>query len=43
MGNIDMESMKKAALIASRCVERDASMRPTMTEVLKDAYTIQLA
>uniref|UniRef100_A0A803LAM5 Protein kinase domain-containing protein n=1 Tax=Chenopodium quinoa TaxID=63459 RepID=A0A803LAM5_CHEQI len=42
----DMESMRKAATIASRCVERDASIRPTMGEVLqelKEAYSLQLA
>ncbi|XP_021721079.1 probable LRR receptor-like serine/threonine-protein kinase At5g48740, partial [Chenopodium quinoa] len=42
----DMESMRKAAAIASRCVERDASIRPTMGEVLqelKEAYSLQLA
>ncbi|KAL4193210.1 hypothetical protein AMTRI_Chr06g175760 [Amborella trichopoda] len=45
-GIFDLESMRKVALIASRSVERDASQRPTMAEVLselKDAYSIQLA
>ncbi|KAG1370062.1 putative LRR receptor-like serine/threonine-protein kinase [Cocos nucifera] len=41
----DAESMRKASSIAVRCVERDASERPTMAEVLaelKEAYSIQL-
>ncbi|KAK9160025.1 hypothetical protein Syun_006366 [Stephania yunnanensis] len=45
-GSYDMESMRKVASIASRAVERDASERPTMAEiltVLKDAYSIQFA
>ena len=45
-GTFDMESMKKAALLASKCVERDASLRPTIGEALdelKEAYSIQLA
>lgn len=44
-GTFDLESMKKVALIASRSVDRDASQRPTIAEVLselKDAYSIQL-
>lgn len=38
--------MRKAALIASRSVERDALRRPSIAEVLtelKDAYSIQLS
>lgn len=38
--------MKKAALIASRSVEREATRRPTIAEVLaelKEAYSIQLS
>ncbi|XP_034690063.1 probable LRR receptor-like serine/threonine-protein kinase At5g48740 isoform X2 [Vitis riparia] len=45
-GNFDVESMRKAALIASRSVERDAAQRPVMAEVLaelKEAYSIQLS
>lgn len=41
-----MESMQKAALIAVRSVERDASLRPTIAEILaelKEAYSIQLS
>ncbi|KAK6940536.1 Protein kinase domain [Dillenia turbinata] len=41
----DAESMRKAASIASRSVERDASHRPTISDVLaelKDAYSLQL-
>lgn len=41
----DGESMRKTSSIAVRCVERDASERPTMAEVLaelKEAYSIQL-
>ncbi|KAJ4956616.1 hypothetical protein NE237_013399 [Protea cynaroides] len=44
-GTFALESMKKAASVASRSVERDASQRPTMAEVLaelKEAYSIQL-
>lgn len=44
--DFDMESMRKTATIASRCVERDASIRPTTAEVLhelKEAYSLQLA
>uniref|UniRef100_A0A1D1ZB14 Putative LRR receptor-like serine/threonine-protein kinase At5g48740 n=1 Tax=Anthurium amnicola TaxID=1678845 RepID=A0A1D1ZB14_9ARAE len=43
--NFDEESMRKTASIAVRSVERDASQRPTMAEVLaelKEAYCIQL-
>ncbi|CAL8177987.1 unnamed protein product [Prunus armeniaca] len=42
----DVQSMKKAALVAIRSVERDASQRPTIAEVLaelKEAYSIQLS
>ncbi|KAL1207445.1 putative LRR receptor-like serine/threonine-protein kinase [Cardamine amara subsp. amara] len=42
----DPESMRKAASIAIRCVERDASGRPPIAEVLtqlKEAYTLQLS
>lgn len=45
-GSFDVESMRKAALIAVRSVERDASRRPTIAEVLaelKEAYSIQLS
>lgn len=45
-GNFDVESMRKAALIASRSVERDAAQRPVMAQVLaelKEAYSIQLS
>lgn len=45
-GLFDVESMRKVGSIAARCVERDASQRPTMGEVLaelKEAYSIQLA
>lgn len=44
-GGFAVESMRKAASIAVRSVERDASERPTMAEVLaelKEAYSIQL-
>ncbi|XP_057534815.1 probable LRR receptor-like serine/threonine-protein kinase At5g48740 [Amaranthus tricolor] len=44
--DFDIESMRKAAAIASRCVERDATIRPTTAEVLqelKDSYSLQLA
>lgn len=46
MGTFDVKSMRKAALIAVRSVERDASQRPTIAEVLaelKEAYSIQLS
>ncbi|KAJ4751952.1 Leucine-rich repeat protein kinase family protein [Rhynchospora pubera] len=45
MGEFSVESMRRAASIAVRCVERDASQRPTMSQVLaelKEAYSIQL-
>ncbi|KAL8170218.1 hypothetical protein V2J09_022022 [Rumex salicifolius] len=45
-GRFDKESIKIAAFLASRCIERDASLRPTIAEVLdelKQAYSIQLA
>lgn len=45
-GSFDVESMKKAALVAIRCVERDASRRPAIAEVLaqlKEAYSMQLS
>ncbi|KAF9606787.1 hypothetical protein IFM89_028163 [Coptis chinensis] len=45
-GTYDVESMRKTASVASRCVERDASQRPTIAEVLaelKEAYGIQLS
>ncbi|GFZ20133.1 leucine-rich repeat protein kinase family protein [Actinidia rufa] len=45
-GTFDTESMRKAALIASRSVEREAPRRPTIAEVLselKEAYSIQLS
>lgn len=44
-GSFDLESMKKAAFIAVKSVERDASQRPPIAIVLaelKEAYTIQL-
>ena len=45
-GRFDVESMKKAAVIAIRCVERDASLRPNIGQVLDDlkqAYDAQIA
>ncbi|XWS76097.1 hypothetical protein CRYUN_Cryun01aG0147800 [Craigia yunnanensis] len=45
-GTFDVESMRKAALVAIRSVNRDASQRPTIAEVLaelKEAYSIQLS
>ncbi|KAM6564917.1 hypothetical protein CsatB_024915 [Cannabis sativa] len=45
-GSFDIESMRKAALVAVRSVERDASQRPTIAQVLaelKEAYSLQLA
>ena len=45
-GSFDVESMRKVGSIAVSSVERDASQRPTMGEVLaalKEAYSIQLA
>jgi hypothetical protein len=44
-GTFDLESMKKATFIAVKSVERDASQRPPISEVLaelKEAYDIQL-
>lgn len=44
-GTFDLESMKKAASIAVKSVERDASQRPPIAQVLaelKEAYSIQL-
>jgi hypothetical protein len=45
IGDFNIESMKRAASIAVRCVERDdASQRPTISEVLaelKEAYSIE--
>jgi len=44
-GTFDLESMKKATFIAVKSVERDASQRPPIAEVLaelKEAYDIQL-
>ena len=45
-GTYDEESMRNAASIASRSVDRDASQRPNIAEVLaalKEAYSIQLS
>ncbi|KAL5562103.1 hypothetical protein UlMin_031850 [Ulmus minor] len=45
-GSFDVESMTKAASVAIRSVERDASQRPTIAHVLaelKEAYSIQLS
>nr|XP_043620700.1 probable LRR receptor-like serine/threonine-protein kinase At5g48740 [Erigeron canadensis] len=45
-GTYDEESMRKAAEIASRAVDRDASQRPNIAEVLvvlKESYSIQLS
>ncbi|KAL3531111.1 hypothetical protein ACH5RR_010433 [Cinchona calisaya] len=45
-GTFDGESMRRAALIASRSVERDALRRPNIAQVLaelKEAYSIQLS
>ncbi|CAK9167066.1 unnamed protein product [Ilex paraguariensis] len=45
-GSFDVESMRRAALIASRSVERDASRRPNIAAVLaelKESYSIQLS
>lgn len=44
-GCFDVESMRRTATVAVRSVERDASQRPTIAEVLselKEAYSIQL-
>ncbi|KAJ0589114.1 putative protein kinase RLK-Pelle-LRR-I-1 family [Helianthus annuus] len=45
-GTYDEESMRKAGSIASRSVDRDASQRPNISEVvavLKESYSIQLS
>ncbi|XP_071699346.1 probable LRR receptor-like serine/threonine-protein kinase At5g48740 [Rutidosis leptorrhynchoides] len=45
-GTYDEESMRKTASIASRCVDRDASHRPNIAEVLavlKESYGLQLS
>nr|GMD25170.1 probable LRR receptor-like serine/threonine-protein kinase At5g48740 [Ipomoea batatas] len=45
-GSYDEESMRRAALIASTSVERDALRRPNIAQVLaelKEAYSIQLS
>ncbi|KAK1420603.1 hypothetical protein QVD17_22325 [Tagetes erecta] len=45
-GTYDEESMRKAASVASRSVDRDASHRPNISEVvavLKESYSIQLS
>ncbi|KAL5794798.1 hypothetical protein ACOSP7_003392 [Xanthoceras sorbifolium] len=45
-GSFDVESMKKSAMVAVSSVERDASKRPSIAEVLaelKEAYSIQLS
>ncbi|XP_050204582.1 probable LRR receptor-like serine/threonine-protein kinase At5g48740 isoform X2 [Mercurialis annua] len=45
-GTFEVESMRKAAKVAARSVERDASQRPNIAEVLtelKEAYNTQLA
>ncbi|KAJ6710932.1 hypothetical protein OIU74_011733 [Salix koriyanagi] len=45
-GSFDVESMRKTAIVAVRSVERDASQRPTIAEVLaelKEAYSTQLS
>ncbi|KAH9312395.1 hypothetical protein KI387_027430, partial [Taxus chinensis] len=42
--NYKMESLKRVACVAAKCVERDASQRPTMAEVLselKEALAIE--
>lgn len=44
-GTFDIDSMRKTAYIAVKSVERDASLRPTIAEVLaelEEAYNIQL-
>jgi len=44
-GSFDPLSMRKVAFIAIKSVERDASQRPSIAEVLaelKEAYNIQL-
>lgn len=45
-GSFDVESMSKAALVAIKSVERDASQRPSIAQVLaelKEAYSLQLS
>ncbi|WCJ38074.1 Leucine-rich repeat protein kinase family protein [Euphorbia peplus] len=45
-GTFDAESMRKAASVAVRSVDRDAALRPNIAQVLgelKEAYNIQLA
>lgn len=45
-GTFDAESMRRAALIASMSVERDALRRPNIAQVLaelKEAYSLQLS
>lgn len=45
-GSFDVESMRKAAAVAIKSVERDASQRPCIAQVLaelKEAYSIQLS
>lgn len=45
-GSFDVESMRKAALVAIKSVERDASQRPSIAQVLaelKEAYSLQLS
>ncbi|KAJ3671772.1 hypothetical protein LUZ60_007851 [Juncus effusus] len=45
MGGFNMESMRRAACIAVKCVERDPILRPIISEVLaelKESYSIQL-
>nr|POF25539.1 putative lrr receptor-like serine/threonine-protein kinase [Quercus suber] len=45
-GTFEVESMRKAAFVAVKSVERDASQRPTIAEVLAEligAYSIQLS
>ncbi|CAN1301895.1 Probable LRR receptor-like serine/threonine-protein kinase At5g48740, partial [Linum perenne] len=44
--SFDVESMRKAAMVAVRCVDRDATERPNIGQVLaelKEAYSIQLS
>ena len=44
-GTFDPESLRKAAFIAIKSVERDATQRPSIAELLaelKEAYSIQL-
>ncbi|EXC25124.1 putative LRR receptor-like serine/threonine-protein kinase [Morus notabilis] len=45
-GSFDVESMRKGASVAIRSVERDATRRPTIAQVLaelKEAYSLQLS